>query len=168
MSNVGTYPTHTADGEVLTAQYVNDLVDDVQNKVAKVEGKGLSTNDYTTAEKTKLASAVTGVKVNGASVVTDGVANIPIASSGVPGTVRIGAQYGLTVNSGGTVFTNKATDAEIAGKTHEFDVIVPKNLDKAIMEGLGNNSLTWSDTYKQNARATLGITSGSALQTERL
>ena len=31
----------------------------LSNKVDKVEGKGLSTNDYTTTEKAKLASAVT-------------------------------------------------------------------------------------------------------------
>lgn len=31
------------------------LTDEIANKVDKVEGKGLSTNDYTTAEKTKLA-----------------------------------------------------------------------------------------------------------------
>ena len=37
------------------AQSVQDTLDDVSNKVDKETGKGLSTNDYTTAEKTKLA-----------------------------------------------------------------------------------------------------------------
>ena len=31
-------------------------IDSMNNKVDKVSGKGLSTNDYTTTEKTKLAS----------------------------------------------------------------------------------------------------------------
>lgn len=56
MSNVGTYPTHTADGEVLTAQYVNDLVDDVQGKVDKETDKRLMTD----AEGTKLSGIASG------------------------------------------------------------------------------------------------------------
>lgn len=53
-------------------------------KVDKVEGKGLSTNDFTTAEKTKL----------------DGLENytLPAASADVLGGVKVGA--GLAVNQG--------------------------------------------------------------------
>lgn len=36
----------------------------LNNKVDKVSGKGLSTNDYTTAEKTKLAGIAAGAQVN--------------------------------------------------------------------------------------------------------
>ena len=36
----------------------------VGNKVDKVEGKGLSTNDYTTAEKNKLGGIAAGAQVN--------------------------------------------------------------------------------------------------------
>ena len=38
--------------------------DQLNNKVDKVSGKGLSTNDYTTPEKTKLAGIETGAEVN--------------------------------------------------------------------------------------------------------
>lgn len=60
---------------------------DLAKKVDKVEGKGLSTNDYTTAEKTKLAGIADGaqaniiesVKVNGvASTVTDKAVDITV------------------------------------------------------------------------------------------
>ena len=37
---------------------------DISGKVDKVSGKGLSTNDYTTAEKNKLAGIATGAEVN--------------------------------------------------------------------------------------------------------
>ena len=37
---------------------------DISGKVDKVDGKGLSTNDYTTAEKDKLAGIATGAEVN--------------------------------------------------------------------------------------------------------
>ena len=36
------------------------IADSIKNKVDKIEGKGLSTNDYTTAEKTKLAGIAEG------------------------------------------------------------------------------------------------------------
>ena len=40
------------------------LATDLANKVDKVSGKGLSTNDYTTAEQTKLSGIATGAQVN--------------------------------------------------------------------------------------------------------
>lgn len=59
------YATTTALGEATTAidaleTSVSDLSTSVANKVDKVTGKGLSTNDYTTAEKNKLAGIATG------------------------------------------------------------------------------------------------------------
>lgn len=52
-------------------------------KVDKVEGKQLSTEDYTTAEKTKLAGVETGAQVNAIeSVSVDGTA-LAIANKGV-------------------------------------------------------------------------------------
>lgn len=62
------------------------VASDIANKVDKVDGKGLSTNDYTTDEKNKLAGiasgatanagTITGVSLNGTSVATSGVANL--------------------------------------------------------------------------------------------
>lgn len=47
---------------------IGDLTDTVNNKVDKVPGKGLSTNDYTDADKAKLAAAVTSSTI--ATIVT--------------------------------------------------------------------------------------------------
>lgn len=43
---------------------VTNLTTDLGNKVDKVSGKGLSTNDYTTTEKNKLAGIASGAEVN--------------------------------------------------------------------------------------------------------
>ena len=43
---------------------LNNLNTNLANKVDKVSGKGLSTNDYTTSEKSKLAGIETGAQVN--------------------------------------------------------------------------------------------------------
>ena len=61
----------TADAAAVKA----DVDDALAGKVDKVEGKGLSTNDYTAAEKTKLAGIATGAQVNVIeSVKVDGTA----------------------------------------------------------------------------------------------
>ena len=54
---------------------ISGLTTDLNNKVDKVNGKGLSTEDYTTAEQTKLAGIETGAEVNAIEVISvDGVA----------------------------------------------------------------------------------------------
>lgn len=81
------------------------------NKVDKVEGKGLSANDYTTEEKTKLAGIATGaeVNVNADWNATEGDAQIlnkpvipeaytlPQATTEALGGVKVGA--GLAINA---------------------------------------------------------------------
>lgn len=98
---------------------------------------------------------ITDVQVNGTSVVTSGVANIPVATNSDLGVIRANQSFG-TYMSNGTMCTWKASDAEIVAKTQNYKPIVPSLVDKAVMEGLGNNSLTWTDTYKANARNTIG------------
>ena len=76
---------------------------DISNKVDKVEGKGLSTNDYTTAEKNKLA----GIADNANNY------SLPAATTTVKGGVIVGT--GLSVNSSGTLSLATATTGTIGG-----------------------------------------------------
>lgn len=71
--------------------YVDDKL---AKKVDKVTGKGLSTNDYTTAEKTKLSgiaanaqvNVIESVKVNGAALeVTDKAVNVVVPAAAITG-----------------------------------------------------------------------------------
>lgn len=52
------------DGTALTPDANKAVNIDLSGKVDKVSGKGLSTEDYTTAEKTKLSGVETGAQVN--------------------------------------------------------------------------------------------------------
>lgn len=63
----------------------------IGNKVDKVTGKGLSTNDYTTTEKTKLMGIETGAEVNKIDTIVAGD-NITVTKSGK--TVTISATGG--------------------------------------------------------------------------
>lgn len=73
--------------DLVTKEYVDNADN---NKVDKVSGKGLSTNDYTTAEKNKLAgiaagaqvNSVTGVKGNSESSYRTGNVNLTAANIG--------------------------------------------------------------------------------------
>lgn len=58
------------------------------NKIDKVDGKGLSTNDYTTAEKEKLAGIAEGANAY----------KLPTASSSTLGGIKIGSN--LNINNG--------------------------------------------------------------------
>ena len=91
------------------------------NKVDKVSGKGLSTNDYTTTEKNKLAGiaegatanvgTITGVSMNGTSVATSGVANI----TSLPASILSGA-----IKNGVTATTQTAGDSSTKVATTAF------------------------------------------------
>lgn len=102
---------------------IDDLVD---NKVDKEAGKGLSTNDYTTAEKTKLsgisegaqANVLEGVQVNGTDLtITSKKVNVPKATTNVFGAVRLSDDTDSTSDAatGGIAASSKAVhDARIA------------------------------------------------------
>ena len=89
-----------------TKQYVDNGLAD---KVDVVSGKGLSTNDYTTTEKNKLAGiatgatantgTITGVSANGTSVATSGTANIPAASTSAYGVTKLSSSTSSTSTS---------------------------------------------------------------------
>lgn len=66
-ANIGTITGITMNGSSKGTSGVVDLgtvITDVSGKVDKVTGKGLSTNDYTTDEKNKLAGIASGAEVN--------------------------------------------------------------------------------------------------------
>ena len=97
-----TIPTKTSDltndgdgdanGVFTTKKYVDDLSD---TKVDKVQGKQLSTEDFTTAEKTKLSGIATGAQVN---VIED-----------------------VKVNGTSLPITNKSVDVEVPTKVSDLD-----------------------------------------------
>ncbi len=83
-----------------------DLKNELDKKVDKIEGKGLSTNDYTDEEKTKTLNAIQGVKGNGTLIIPDSnnVVNVtPGNIQAVPITRTIN---GKTLSSNITLFTH--------------------------------------------------------------
>ena len=96
---------------------VTDLTTALDRKVDKVEGKGLSTSDFTKKKKTKLDGIQAGaqtnvlesVKLNGQALpISEKAVDIPVASSTVLGIVKgTDAENGVVVNDDGTMVINK-------------------------------------------------------------
>lgn len=78
---------------------------------------------------------VTDVQVNGTSVVTDGVANVPVASGTTPGVARVYAGYGFRI-VGDYLRTNPASAATIKGGGDPDYLLVPYNQHIAVFYGL--------------------------------
>lgn len=125
---------------------------------------GVTTNSQTLTDTEKQTAGkwlgvVNGVQLNGTDLTPDETTNkvnIPKATTSALGVVQGNASAGISINSAGVMSISKASDSNIEQKSSNFLPIVPTSLDKAIMEGLGNNSLTWTDAYKQSARNTIG------------
>lgn len=108
--------------------------------VLQERGKGLSTNDYTTDEKTKLA---------GLSKLTPAG-----TSSTTIGGVRYDSNYGVKCNSTGLMQVRKAENTDIDAKTSLYRPIVPYNLDYAV-KSIGDT------TYAKSSSLSTVATSGS-------
>lgn len=113
----------------------------LSGKVDKVEGKQLSTEDYTTAEKTKLSGIETGAEVNDiVAVQVNGTDLTPDANR----KVNVEAITGVSVNG--------AAQAPTSGVV---DVTVPTN-NNQLTNGAGYQ--TASDVSSAIATAVAGIT----------
>lgn len=100
----------------VSSSKITGLQKQLDNKVDIESGKGLSTNDYTTAEKTKLSKIEDGaqaniletIKANGSALpITDKSVNIPIATAEALGLVKSSsAENFVAVLTDGTLEVN--------------------------------------------------------------
>lgn len=109
---------------------------------------------------TALSAKIDDVQMNSTSIVTSGVANIPIAGSNSLGVVKLNANQGVSAYSAGDLVIISADATELTAKTNQYKPIVPSKIDIAVREGLGNYDANtngvWSDAYKKSACNTIG------------
>ena len=108
---------------------------------------------------------VQDVKVNGASILTDGIANVPVASSSAFGVVKSDGNYGITVNSNGIVRTNPATAALIKGGGNENLPITPVRQHQAAFYGLAKAAGDSTQASSSNAVGNYTESAKSAIST---
>lgn len=109
---------------------------ELDSKVEKVDGKGLSTNDYTTDEKNKLAGIESGANNY----------SLPVATSDVLGGIKSGTD--ITVDSAGNVSVNDDSHNHIVANVDGLQSTLDGKVDKVDGKGLSTNDLT--ATLKSN------------------
>ena len=111
---------------------------------------------------------VTDVQVDGTSVVTNGVANVPMASETDLGVAKFGASYGVAISSAGQAYVSQASAAQVKAGTAGFKPIAPEHQHEAAFYGLtkaagvdmanSSNAVgTYTDAAKVAIQKMLGI-----------
>lgn len=126
---------------------------------ATIAGQSFTTNASTDVEiDLGETCKVTDVKINNTSIVTNKIATIPYASTSAYGAAKIDTTKGITATDG-ILETVSATTLEISGKSNQYKVITPSNLDTAIIYGLSNNQAGPMTTQqKSDSRDFIGAT----------
>lgn len=145
-----------------------DTVVDISNKVDKVTGKGLSTNDYTNEEKNKLAGIATGANNY----------NLPTASTTVIGGVKVGTRLSIesgvlsatqqTANDFTTVLKNKLDGIEAeANKTTLSTSVTSTSTTTAATSSavksaydMGSSGISKADTAQARADSAWTLANG--------
>ena len=107
---------------------------------------------------------VTDVQVNGTSVVTSGVANIPIMSSSVPGVAKTNDAIGLKLNANGEVYIYKATDSDVKSANNQYRPIVSYNQHRSVFYGLAKAAGDSTQSASSNAVGTYTDSAKTAIK----
>ena len=96
------------------------------------------------------------VQVNGTSIVSNGVANVPTATTSTLGVVSLLANGGITKNSDSAIYIQSASDAEIksAGSAASYKPIVPYKQHQAVYYGLAKAAGDTTQSQSSNSVGT--------------
>lgn len=145
------------------------VADEVQAKLEAGEFKGEPGKDGApgkdgsdadvTAENVEKAlgyKPVSDVRVNGASVVADGVADVPIADDNTVGVSKPDA-FALGITQSGTLYVRNALNADISMRTTNA-ALTAYNLDKSVADALTDGKgPAWTAAQQAAARERMGI-----------
>lgn len=98
---------------------------------------------------TAIAGCVSDVQLNSTSVVSSGVANIPVANYSTFGVIKIGD--GVYVNSSGALKINRAVANDVKAGTDDTKAIVPNYQHSATFYGLAKAAGNTDQSSSSNA-----------------
>jgi len=109
------------------------------------------------------------VQINGTTIRSQGIANIPLASGTAPGVVKTSMTYGFSMVNG-CIALSKATDAQVkAGNNNttgsNYRAITPGNLKPAVFYGLADSAGDSTQKNSNNAVGTYTDAAKTAIQT---
>lgn len=134
---------------------------------------GTYTDEAKAAIKSMIGVNVEDVQMNGTSIISGGVADVPVASTSRLGVSGVEASFGILVNNNGKLYTNTPNLNEIKSGSQAYKPIVPANVHTATFYGLAkasgdttqsasSNAVgTYTDNAKASIKSMLGIVDGS-------
>ena len=177
-NKVTSWSNTTTDTNYPSEKLVKDSLD---NKVDKVSGKGLSTNDYTTADKNKLAGIAAGAEVNQNAFSNVKVGNTTVAAASATDTIELigGGATSVSANSTDKSVTISSTDEKVKATAKTDNVAYPLLAASSASPTTGNATDAIYDTgvtlnpstntiaanISGNAATASAAESGSALET---
>ena len=101
--------------------------------------------------KIDLSGYLTDVQINGTSIVTDGVANVPIASKKALGAVKTETNYGILTNNAGRIYVDCANSLVVKTGTDQFRPIPPLYQHLSTFYGLAKAAGDTTQSQSSNA-----------------
>jgi hypothetical protein len=120
---------------------ITGLADALAGKVSTETGKGLSSNDYTDEEKTKLANLETGAQVNILEAISIGGTDAPISDKKVDIPVATAEKLGVVKGSSAKDQISVGEDGIMSINTVSLSKVVQAADEVLIING-GNSGLT--------------------------
>ena len=172
------YDSNFAEGDLFPSSVVNNMIDSIKEneinidkKIDKVDGKGLSTNDYTDEEKQKNANNAKGVANNAASIAAmnlnkadnsaliDYVKFTDYASEDIAGVVKVRISKGIGISPlDQELYVNTLTTTDIINRTNTIGVFPMSFLNTIVKAALTDSKRisNMTDSEKENARDVIG------------
>lgn len=164
-TNWGMNDTIMPDDMNQIGQEINNATNRIDDKVDKVSGKGLSTNDYTTVEKTKLAGIAAGAQVNPGAATASAAGLMSAADKNKLDGVAAGAQVNpgaATTSTAGLMSAadkSKLDGVAAGANNYTHPATHPPSI---ISQDSSNRFVTDTEKAAWNAKASTAIATGSA------
>lgn len=100
------------------------------------------------------AQGVSDVRVNGSTVVSDGIADIPLASSDEAGVAKVNERYGVRMDEDGSIKIYAASDSVIKQASNSYRPVGASHIDVATFYGLAKAA---GDTTQSSSNNALGV-----------
>ena len=139
----------------------NDLLYKVTNTIAAEATIIPDTN----CEVAQVMNCIPDIQINGTSIVSNSVANIPIATNNTAGVMKVSSTFGLSIDSNDRIIVNKATDAQIKPGNNLYASIVPANQHISTFYALAKAAGDTTQSSSDNAVGTYTESAKTAIQT---
>lgn len=111
-----------------------------------------------------LTNVITDIQIDGTSIVSNNIANIPIAGALTLGLVKLDSDYGISANASGRLYLIKANSTRIKEGTSNYFAITPYNQHESVFYGLAKAAGDSTQSASSNTVGTYTSQAQSAIR----